>query len=301
MFFKQHFNILNTPQKEFMSHPIPHARHPRRKALAIALTLACAGAQAQVAEVTLDPIQVTAQRGADTNTVLRAARIEVEQAVSLQDLFKQMPEVSIGGGGLPVAQKLYVRGIGERMLAVTVDGAAQPESAYHHAGQVMVEPELLKRVEVEAGTGAATAGPGALAGALRFTTKSASDLLRPGERAGAMLKGSYLGASDGKKFGVSVFGRLNENVGLLVSQNRYDSKDYQDGRGAKVANTAAESGRAGVRGKSGRRPAQQAHQPGRQPDQSRPAPAHGAPFDHRQLRLHSGRQTGGAARDGLRQ
>lgn len=245
MFFNQHLHMLNNSQKAFMSHPINLIPHPRRHALAIALSLACAGAQAQVAaqiaETTLDPIQVTAQRGADTNTVLRDARIEVEQAVSLQDLFKQMPEVSIGGGGLPVAQKLYVRGIGERMLAVTVDGAAQPESAYHHTGQVMVEPELLKRVEVEAGTGAATAGPGALAGALRFTTKSAADLLRPGERIGALVKGSYLGASDGKKFGVGVFGRLNENAGLLVSQTRYDSKDYEDGRGAKVANTAADS------------------------------------------------------------
>lgn len=226
--------------KAFMSYP-----HPRLTPLVLSLSLAwCAGAHAQkkkAADVELDPIQVTAQRGADTNTVVRASRIEVAQAVSLQDLFKQTPEVSIGGGGLPVAQKLYVRGIGERMLAVTIDGAAQPESAYHHAGQVMVEPELLKRVEVEAGTGAATAGPGALAGALRFTTKSASDLLRPGERIGALVKGSYLDASDGKKLGVSVFGRLNEGLGLLVSETRFRSGDYEDGHGKAVANTAADS------------------------------------------------------------
>lgn len=239
MFLSQHFHILNN-KKVFMSHP-----HPRLTPLVLALSLAwCASAQAQeksTAEVELDPIQVTAQRGADTNTVVRASRIELAQAVSLQDLFKQTPEVSVGGGGLPVAQKLYVRGIGERMLSVTVDGAAQPESAYHHAGQVMVEPELLKRVEVEAGTGAATAGPGALAGALRFTTKSADDLLRPGERAGALVKGSYLDASDGKKLGVSVFGRLNDNLGLLVSATRFESDDYEDGRGNPVANTAADT------------------------------------------------------------
>jgi hemoglobin/transferrin/lactoferrin receptor protein len=220
------------------------ARRPRLKPLAALVSIAfCASAQAQAPakEVEFDTIQVTAQRGADTNTVVRATRIEVEQAVSLQDLFKQTPEVSIGGGGLPVAQKLYVRGIGERMLAVTIDGAAQPESAYHHTGQVMVEPELIKRVEVEAGTGAATAGPGALAGALRFTTKSAHELLRPDERIGAIVKGSYFGASDGKKLGVSVFGRLNDNVGLLVSQTRFDSNNYEDGNGSKVANTAADA------------------------------------------------------------
>lgn len=240
MFFKQHLHILNNRKKVLMSYP-----QPRLTPLVLSLSLAwCASVQAQektAADVELDPIQVTAQRGADTNTVVRASRIDVAQAVSLQDLFKQTPEVSIGGGGLPVAQKLYVRGIGERMLAVTIDGAAQPESAYHHAGQVMVEPELIKRVEVEAGTGAATAGPGALAGALRFTTKSASDLLRPGQRMGALVKGSYLDASDGKKLGVSVFGRLNDNLGLLVSETRFKSDNYDDGHGNPVANTATDS------------------------------------------------------------
>jgi hemoglobin/transferrin/lactoferrin receptor protein len=241
MSLQQHFkSIIQSRKKVSMSYLIQG--RPTLKPVVIALSFALSGAaQAAEPEFEFDPVQVTAQRGTDTNTVVRASRIDVEQAVSLQDLFKQTPEVSVGGGGLPIAQKLYVRGVGERMLSVTIDGAAQPESAYHHAGQVMVEPELLKRVEVEAGTGAATAGPGALAGALRFTTKSAADLLRPGERIGALVKGSYLSASEGKKLGVSVFGRLSDSVGLLVSQNRYDGDSYEDGNGKQVANTAADT------------------------------------------------------------
>lgn len=213
----------------------------RLKPLALALAIAHSAAAHAQTEVQLDPVQVTAQRGSDTNIVVRAKRIEVEQAVSLQDLFKQTPDVSIGGGGLPVAQKLYVHGIGERMLSVTIDGAAQPESAYHHSGQIMIEPELIKRVEVEAGTGAATAGPGALAGALRFTTKSASDLLRPGERIGALLKGGYLSGSEGTKLGATVFGRLNDDIELLVSQTALNTGDYKDGKGNTVANTAIDA------------------------------------------------------------
>ena len=241
MFLRQYFHLINQPKKEAPMSVQMH-RRPRLQPFVAALSLACCtGAHAQAVEQELGTIQITSGRGADTNTVVGAARIEVEQALSLQDLFKQMPEVSIGGGGLPVAQKAYVRGIGERMLAVTIDGAAQPESAYHHAGQVMVEPDLLKRVEVEAGTGAATAGPGALAGAVRFTTKSAGDLLRPGERMGAIVKGSWFGASDGSKLGVSVFGRLNDNLGLLVSGTNFSSGDYDDGRGHPVANSAADS------------------------------------------------------------
>lgn len=189
----------------------------------------------------LDTVQVTAKRGSQTNTVVRANRIEVEQAVSLQELFRQTPEVAIGGGALPVAQKLYVRGLSERMLAITIDGAAQPESAYHHTGQVMIEPELLKRVEIEAGTGAASAGPGALAGALRFTTKNASDLLRPQEQAGVLLKGAHQTVNGGNKFSASAFGRIGANLDWLVSQTALNSGDYADGNGNRVANTAVKS------------------------------------------------------------
>ena len=189
----------------------------------------------------LEPVQITAKRGNDTNTTVNAKRIEVEQANSMQDLFKQTPEVSVGGGGLPIAQKLYVHGIAERMLTVTLDGAAQPESAYHHTGQVMIEPELIKRVEIEAGTGAATAGPGALAGALRFTTKSASDLLRPGERFAALLKGGYQSVDQGKKLNATVFGRLSDDLDLIFSQSFLKSNDYKDGNGNMVANTAVDS------------------------------------------------------------
>jgi hypothetical protein len=128
MFLRQYFHFIHNQQKVLMSDQIQ--RRPRLTPLVAALSLACStGALAQAPEQELGTIQITTTRGADTNTVVGAARIEVEQAVSLQDLFKQMPEVSVGGGGLPVAQKLYVRGIGERMLAVTIDGAAQPDRA----------------------------------------------------------------------------------------------------------------------------------------------------------------------------
>lgn len=215
---------------------------------AVALMAACAatvhaaadaGHVTTQAEETLDPIVVTASKGQDTNTVVRAKRIEVEQATSLRDLFKQTPEVGISGG-MSAAQKLYVRGLSERMLTVTIDGAAQPESAYHHAGQIMVEPELLKRVEIEAGTGAATAGPGALAGALRLTTKGALDLLKPGEKAGGLIKLGYQSAASAKKWTVSAFGRASDTVDMLVSASGLDSDSYQDGAGHTVPNSGSD-------------------------------------------------------------
>ncbi|WKB55525.1 TonB-dependent receptor domain-containing protein [Eleftheria terrae] len=192
------------------------------------------------ADIGLGPVVVTGQRGANTSMVVQSKRIEVQQATGVQELFKLMPELDVGGGP-SVAQKVYVRGINERMLTVTIDGASQPEAAYHHSGQLMIEPELLKRVEVEAGTGAATAGPGALGGALRFTTKDASDLLRPGERVGALLKAGYQSVNDGRALSATVFGRPSEQTELLVSVSDRDSDSYQDGHGRTVPNSSTEA------------------------------------------------------------
>ncbi|WP_028311814.1 TonB-dependent receptor domain-containing protein [Derxia gummosa] len=214
---------------------------PRVLALSVALACAAANAETATDEVRLDPVTVTAERGSDTNTVVRAKRIELEQATSIQELFKQMPEVSVGGGGgLPVAQKVYVRGINERMLATTIDGATQPEAPYHHTGQLLLDPDLIKRLEVEAGTGAATAGPGALAGALRVTTKSAADLLRPGERAGAILKAGWQSVNDGRKFAATVFGAPVDGLDVVANLSKLKTSEYKDGNGSEVPNTASD-------------------------------------------------------------
>lgn len=202
--------------------------------------LSSASAWAQADAPTLDPVVVTATRGQDTNTVVKAKRLEVEQASSIRDVFSKTPEVHVSGGQ-SAAQKLYVRGLSERMLTVTIDGAAQPESAYHHMGQLMVEPELLKRVEIEAGTGASTAGPGALAGAIRLTTKSALDLLKPGEQAGGLLKAGYQSAAQATKLSATAFARIGTEFDVLFSANQLQGRSYKDGRGRKVPNSGSDA------------------------------------------------------------
>ena len=188
----------------------------------------------------LPSILVTGTRGNQTNTVVKSKRIAAEQAVSLRDIFKQVPEVNVAGGQ-STAQKIYVRNLSERMTNITIDGATQPESAYHHTGQVMIEPDLIKRVEVEAGTGAATAGPGALAGAVRFTTKNADDLLKTGEKIGAIVNTGYQTASKNKLGSATVFGKLSDKVGIVASVHAINGDNYKDGHGNEVANSAAKT------------------------------------------------------------
>ncbi|WP_239686035.1 TonB-dependent receptor plug domain-containing protein [Photobacterium swingsii] len=127
--------------------------------------------------VTGNPLQMT-------EVVIDADQLDKRQANDLSDIFRADPEVSIGGGS-SVSQKIYVRGLEDNMLNVTIDGATQSGNIYHHQGRLSIEPELLQQVEVAAGAGRATNGPGALGGTIRFKTKNPEDLLRNGERYGA--------------------------------------------------------------------------------------------------------------------
>lgn len=205
--------------------------------LATAVTLATAVQAGSVfAE---DTILITGKPVDPNQTTVSQEQLEQYQATDLEDIFSQNPDVTVGGS-FGVAQKVYVRGIEDTMLNVTVDGATQAGYLFHHQGRLSVEPELLKQVEVNAGAGLATDGPGALGGAIRFITKDPEDLLREGEQAGALVKLSYFDNTEGGKASTSIFGRLSDNVSVLTSLSKVDTGNIVDGNGNTLANTKTE-------------------------------------------------------------
>ncbi|QHQ35289.1 TonB-dependent receptor domain-containing protein [Algicella marina] len=134
----------------------------------------------------------------------------------LQDVFKNEPTISVGSS-LPVSQKIYVNGVEENNLAVTVDGARQNNKIFHHNATTLIDPELLKQVRVDPGVAPADAGPGALAGAIAFETKDVDDLLEAGRSFGGIVSGEYQSNGDIFTNSLSVFGRQGafEALGYL--------------------------------------------------------------------------------------
>lgn len=173
-----------------------------------------------------------------TDVTLDEAQIELLQANDLRDLFRDVPSVSVGGS-LGIAQKIYVRGLEDSLLNVTIDGAPQHGTLFHHIGRVSIEPELLERVELQAGAGEATAGFGAIGGAIRFRTRDASDLLRPGQAVGGIAKAGWF-SNDGYKLSGTLFARLTSDVGILGSYVYADRDEFRDGDGNEILGTAAE-------------------------------------------------------------
>ncbi|WP_246623270.1 TonB-dependent receptor [Sphingomonas colocasiae] len=175
--------------------------------------------------------------GALTDVEIDREQIEFRQANDLGDLFRQVPSVAVGGS-VGIAQKIYVRGLEDNMLNVTVDGAPQRGTLFHHIGRVSIEPELLATVDVKAGAGEATSGFGAIGGAIRFRTRDADDLLKPGQSIGAIAKAGWF-SNDGYKLSATVFGRLTEDLGIIASCAHVDRDNMKDGGGETLYGTAA--------------------------------------------------------------
>ncbi len=209
----------------------------QKRVLSLAIAAAMLG-QASAVAADQEKVIVTGQSIA-VDAVIDQEALEKYQASDLEDIFKQNPDISVGGG-FSTAQKVYVRGIEDTNLNVTIDGAPQAGYIFHHQGRLTVEPELLKRVEVKAGAGLATDGAGALGGAIRFETKDPEDLLRDNEEFGGMVKLGYFDNSETIKLNSTLFGRVSDNVTVLASLTRQDGDNLVDGNGTEQANTASE-------------------------------------------------------------
>lgn len=176
--------------------------------------------------------------GATTNSEITPLELENYQANDLEDIFRHTPSVTVGGS-LGIAQKIFVRGMEDSMVNVTVDGAPQTSTLFHHIGRVAIEPELLQSVEVQAGAGEATSGTGAVGGAIRFKTKSADNLLRGNEQFGGIAKASYF-SNDGHKESLSLYGKLTDKIGVLASYVNVSRDNMDDGDGKEIPGTAAD-------------------------------------------------------------
>ncbi len=217
----------------------------------IAMAVACAIASANVSandtkakteENVLEKITIV---GATTNAVISPEALENYQANDLEDIFRSTPAVTVGGS-LGIAQKIYVRGLEDSMVNVTVDGAPQTSTLFHHIGRVAIEPELLRSVEVQAGAGEATSGSGAIGGAIRFKTKTAQDMLKGDEKFGGLVKANYF-SNSGHKQSVSLYAHLTDDVSVLASYVNASRDNMKDGDGKVLKGTAADQSLAFVK------------------------------------------------------
>jgi hemoglobin/transferrin/lactoferrin receptor protein len=173
-------------------------------------------------------------------TVLNQEDIDAEQAMTVGDLFRQVPGVSVIGSDRIGGQSFNIRGIGdlgssdESKIIVSVDGAVKFYEQYR-MGSFFSDPELYKRVEILRGPASSTLyGSGAIGGVINFTTKDASDFLKPGETGAVRLKTMYDSNKDGALASIVAAYRFSEQTEMLLNGSFRRSGEYENGLGQAI-------------------------------------------------------------------
>ncbi|WP_420563683.1 TonB-dependent receptor [Thalassobaculum sp.] len=187
--------------------------------------------------VTLDPILVAGSGGEGAAAGPGTVTIGTEtlnrlDPQDLQDVFRSTPSVQVGSS-LPVSQKVYVNGVEETNLAVTIDGSRQKNKLFHHNTTTLIDPDLLKAVRVNPGVAPADAGPGALGGSIAYETKDAADLLAPGDNFGGMASTEYNTNGGTLSNDLTLFGR-NAGFEALGYFKLARGDEFEDGDGTQV-------------------------------------------------------------------
>lgn len=190
--------------------------------------------------VTLPPVRITAQAFSDSTVIVNQKQIAEQAPRDTRETLQNETGLAVGGGGNAITQKVYAREIEDTMLNVTLDGVPQGGNVFHHQGRVLIDPMMMKSIEVDKGGTLASVGPGGLAGSVRMTTKDARDLLLPGRSFGALALGG-LESNDGWQAGAALYGSAADDtldyVGYLKRRN---TADYEDGHGNTQSNTASD-------------------------------------------------------------
>ncbi|MBX3566458.1 MAG: TonB-dependent receptor [Rhizobiaceae bacterium] len=188
--------------------------------------------------IVLDQIDVGAGAAGTAGTdVIAVDKEELDRRKpgNLREIFAGEPQVQVGGS-IPMTQKLYVNGVEETNLAITVDGSRQNNKVFHHNGNFLIDPALLKAVTVSAGVAPADAGPGALGGSLGFETVDAADLLEQGRNFGGFVTGTWDSNSNTFTTGLSGYGR-GDGFEFLGYINYADGGNFTAGSGVEMPGT----------------------------------------------------------------
>ncbi|PAF43454.1 TonB-dependent receptor [Helicobacter sp. 11S03491-1] len=140
--------------------------------------------------------------------------IQLKQPGLLKDLMRDLPGVSVGGSSA-TAQRIQMRGLNQDALNVTIDGARQKGIIFHHNSNLLIDPDILKAVDIAVGTNTVVGNSGALGGSVAFKSIDAADLLRENQDFGFKIRTGYATNNREWQKSIMLYGRAWEKLELL--------------------------------------------------------------------------------------
>ncbi|MCV6636148.1 TonB-dependent receptor [Candidatus Albibeggiatoa sp. nov. NOAA] len=175
----------------------------------------------------LATVQVWGTQVKSSSEFIDDTDIEVRQADHLSDLLRDLPGVDIGGAH-STNQRINIRGLQDTDLEITIDGARQNNFMYHHMGNLLINADILKAVDVQVGTNSVING--GLGGGMAFETKDAQDLLPFDRPIGARVYGAFA-SNDYFGYSATGYGQLNEQFDILAYYHGTSRNNPEYGNG----------------------------------------------------------------------
>lgn len=203
----------------------------------VATALLCSVAIAD--EQKLETVEVWETQVTSSSLNLGSSSIETKQADHLSDLLRDLPGVDVGGTS-SINNRIAIRGLEDENLDISIDGAKVSNvNMFHHIGNLLVNPDILKKADVQVGNNSVVNG--GLGGSVAFETKDGKDLLQDGKEYGARIQGNY-NSNDSLGGSVAAYGKVSDKVDLLLYHHYVDKNEWKDGRGEESFGTAGDVG-----------------------------------------------------------
>lgn len=177
-------------------------------------------------------------------SLITADDIELRQASDLGQAVDHLPGVSLASGPRADGEFINIRGIGGTRVLFTVDGARHNFDGAHRS-RFLIDPALIKSIEVLRGPASAVYGSDAVGGVVAVTTFDAADLLPAGSALGARLRSGYESVDSEQHYGSTVFGRLG-SFDALADYDWRSSDDIELGGDGGTLEDSALDRRAGL-------------------------------------------------------
>src|SRR5690606_30545647 len=96
----------------------------------------------------LEAVSVWATEVRASSVSMDEEAISTRQADHISDLLRPIPGVDVGGAH-SLNQRITIRSMDDKDLRIYIDGANQNTYMYHHMGNLQINANILKSVDVE--------------------------------------------------------------------------------------------------------------------------------------------------------
>lgn len=235
--------------------PLPRNQFTSYKPMALAMSVMsgmvwmplAASAEDLPPTADMDKLVVTAVRtGADAEEVARPLVIVGQEKIrqiqpdSTAQALADETNIEASGGPRASNQTVNIRGLEGQQVLQTVDGVRQNYESGHRP-TYFLDPALLKSIEVLKGPASSLWGSGAIGGVVAQNTVNASDILKPDQDIGGLLKYGYNDNGEASATTVAA-GARSETVDVLGSVYYRDGNDIELGHSNKnISDTLGDS------------------------------------------------------------